>query len=233
MLQYIIKHLKEGEHIYVETLSDTIAGQIEQVNADRLILKKGKETITLPENDLLGIKYYESCNVVATYILKVFLYEVHPDSFYGTDAKQVLDCSLFDGKVRLTGESAFPTMEGHFDFPDIIEVNGKYYDVDVVENMWDYFHSDKITSLKLPYRCKEVDWFAFREFPKLQSVYIPLTISDIGDRMIGGKSDCKLYDFNGNLLDHEEYVEVEFKDSRGVSVEDFIRYRHFGRKDKI
>ncbi len=144
MLQYITKHLKEGDHIYVETLSDTIAGQIEQVNADRLVLKKGTETITLLENDMLGI-----------------------------------------------------------------------------------------TSLKPPYRCKEVDWFAFREFPKLQSVYIPLTISDIGDRMIGGKSDCKLYDFNGNLLDHEEYVEVEFKDSRGMSFEDFLRHRHFGRKDKI
>ena len=212
MLQYIIKHLKEGDHIYVETLSDTIAGQIEQVTADRLVLKNDTEPITLFENDILGIKYYESCNVVATYILKVFLNEVHPDSFYGTDAKQVLDCSLFDGEIRLTGEKAFPTMEGHFDFPDIIEVNGKYYDVDVVENMWDYFHSDKIISLKLPNRCKKVDWFAFEEFPILQAVYIPTTISDIGNRMIGGKSDCKLYDFKGNLLDHEEYVEVEYKE---------------------
>ena len=212
MLQYIIKHLKEGDHIYVETLCDTIAGQIEQVNADRLVLKKDTETITLLENDMLGIKYYESCNVVATYILKVFLYDVYPKSFYGTDAKQVLDCSLFDGEIRLTGEKAFPTIEGHFDFPDIIEVNGKYYDVDVVENMWDYFHSDKITSLKLPNRCKKVDWSAFEEFPILQAVYIPTTISDIGNRMIGGKSDCKIYDFKGNLLDHEEYVEVEFKE---------------------
>ena len=103
-------------------------------------------------------------------------------------------------------------MAGHFDIPDIIEVNGKYYDVDVVENMWDYFHSDKIISLKLPNRCKKVDWSAFEEFPILQTVYIPTTISDIGNRMIGGKSACKLYDFKGNLLDHEEYVEVEFKE---------------------
>ncbi|MBR4136078.1 MAG: hypothetical protein IKU03_06700 [Bacteroidales bacterium] len=233
MLQYIIKHLKKGDYIYVETLGDTIAGQIELANAEKLVLKKGAETTTLLENDISGIKYYESCNVVATYILKVFLYEVHPDSFYGADAKQVLDCSLFDGKVRLTGESAFPTMDGHFDFPDIIEVNDKYYDVDVVENEWDYFHSDKITSLKLPYRCKEVGWLAFEEFSKLQTVYIPTTISDIGDRMIGGKSDCKLYDFKGNFLDYEEYVEVEFKDPCGMSFEDFIRHRHFGRKDNV
>ena len=212
MLQYIIKHLKEGDHIYVETLCDTIAGQIEQVNADRLVLKKDTETITLLENDMLGIKYYESCNVVAMYILKVFLSEVHPDSFYGTDAKQVLDCSFFDGKVRLTGEKAFPTMEGHFDFPDIIEVNGNYYDVDNVEKETDYFSSDKITSLKLPYKCKKVDWFAFDKFSELQSFYIPPTITDLGDCMIGGKSDCKLYDFKGNLLDYEEYVEVEYKD---------------------
>ena len=212
MLQYIIKHLKKGDHIYVETQNDTIAGQIEQVTADKLVLKKDTETITLLENDMLGIKYYESCNVVATYILKVFLYDVYPKSFYGTDAKQVLDCSLFDGEIRLTGEKAFRTMEGHFDFPDIIEVNGKYYDVDVIERVWGCFLSDKITSLKLPYKCKKVDWSAFEEFPILQSVYIPLTISDIGNRMIGGKSDCKLYDFKGNLLDHEEYVEVEFKE---------------------
>ena len=212
MLQYIIKHLKEGDHIYVETQNDTIAGQIEQVTADKLVLKNDTETITLFENDMLGIKYYESCNVVATYILKVFLYDVYPKSFYGTDAKQVLDCSLFDGEVRLTGEKAFPNMEGHFDFPDIIEVNGKYYDVDVVENMWDYFHSDKITSVKLPCKCKKVDWHAFEEFSELQTIYIPPTITDLGDQMIGGKNECKLYDFNGNLLDHEEYVEVEFKE---------------------
>ena len=46
MLQYIIKHLKEGDHIYVETPSDTIAGQIEQVTADKLVLKNDTETWT-------------------------------------------------------------------------------------------------------------------------------------------------------------------------------------------
>ena len=228
MLQYIIKHLNEGDYIYVETLNGTIAGQIELVTADKLVLKKETATTTLLESDILGIKYYESCNVVATYILKVFLYEDHPDSFYGTDAKQVLDCSLFDGEVRLTGENAFPTMEGHFDFPDIIEVNSKYFDVDVVEDMWDYFHSDKITSVKLPCKCKKVDWHAFEEFSELRTVYIPPTMTDLGDRMIGGKTDCRLYDFKGHFLDYEEYVEVEFKDPRGMSFEDFFRHRHVG-----
>ena len=65
MLQYIIKHLKEGDHIYVETQNDTLAGQFEQVTADRLVLKNDTEPITLFENDILGIKYYESCNVAS------------------------------------------------------------------------------------------------------------------------------------------------------------------------
>ena len=187
----------------METAKNTVAGRIVVIKKDGLALETDKGTALVYEKEITGIKYYEPRSVVATYIMKVFPCEEHLHRIFGTDVRHLFLCTLSGGEARLSGEKNFQSLVGHYDFPDIVVAKGQCYDVSVVEAFNEDFRSDGITAVKLPYRCKEIGYMAFKNFSALQTAYLPSTLIDIGGGCIGGLSSCRLLDFHGNSLDFE------------------------------
>ena len=203
MLNYITKHFKTGDYLYLETAGNTVAGRIVAIKKDGLALETDRGTALVYEKEITGIKYFEPSSVVATYIMKVFPCEEHPDRFFGTDARHLFLCTLSGGEARLSGEKNFQSLVGHYDFPDIVVAKGQCYNVSVVEGFNEDFRSDGITAVKLPYRCKEIGYKGFHDFSALQTAYLPSTLINIGGGCIGGLSSCRLLDFQGNSLNFE------------------------------
>ena len=201
MLKFIREKLSVGDYVEVETPSTILRGTILSISPESILIDADNKQETLSENQLLGLKYFSEDNdpYQNCYIQKFFLFEKHTDSFFGKNHDHTLECSYLNNKISLSLGENISIIHGHLDFPDIIDVEDGYFNVENLDEGNGY--NTNLTSVKLPNKLKEVFSGFFDESEYLQKIYVPNTLVGPGSYKIGGCTTCQVFDLNGNPID--------------------------------
>lgn len=203
MLKYINENLQVGDYITVETKAGVCQGVVTELDDENLALSCEGRTIRFAEDDITGLQYIENDDICLfpLYLTKVYPYEIHPDSFFGLDYNQRLDFDFFHGVLSVSPTDNTNELGEDLLLPDWVEYEGILYAVEDV-GLWGSFTST-IKSVKLSFFTKNVEVYAFKDCNRLEAVYLPSTVQDLGSYKVGGCTCCELRDMQGHKLDWE------------------------------
>lgn len=203
MLKYINENLQVGDHITIESKTEVYQGVITELETASLSLSCEGRIVQFAEDDITGLQYIEDDDICLfpLYLTKVYPYEKHPDSFFGLDYNQRLHFDFFYGVLSVSPTNNTNELGEDLLLPDWVEYEGILYAVEGV-GLWGPF-PNTIKSVKLPFFTKNVEVYAFKDCNRLETVYLPSTVQDLGSYKVGGCTCCELCDMQGQLLNWE------------------------------
>ncbi len=201
MLKYINENLQVENHITIESRTEVYQGVITELETASLSLSCAGKNVRFAEDNITGLQYFEDDDtcLFPLYLTKVFPYEKHPDSFFGLDYNQRLDFDYFHGVLSVSPTNNTNGLGEDLLLPNWVEYDEILYAVENV-GRWGPFPST-IKSVKLPFFTNNIEFYAFKDCNRLETVYLPSTVQDLGCYKVGGCTCCELRDMQGHILD--------------------------------